>query len=159
MTPPDYVPAVSPDAVRLQHTYIRALEAQGLSVVALGETIRIVMPTDLLFAPTSSNLTEHGRSLIAQVADFMRTYDIESLDVAGYTDTTFDTLGQYSLSRTQAETVLKRLVAGGLPAQLGVATGYGSAKPVSQNNTAKGRAANRRVEIAFRFYPHVASYE
>ncbi len=51
------------------------------------------------------------------------------------------------LARARAEAVRQALVAAGIPAGRVVIDGVGAEEPVSDNNTAKGRLANRRVEI------------
>lgn len=51
------------------------------------------------------------------------------------------------LSRARAEAVRQALVAAGIPAGRMVVDGLGAEEPVADNNSAKGRLANRRVEI------------
>ena len=51
------------------------------------------------------------------------------------------------LSQDRAESVRSYLVSKGLPADKTKAVGLGSARPVAENDTADGRANNRRVEI------------
>lgn len=51
------------------------------------------------------------------------------------------------LSRARAEAVRQALVAAGVPAGRIVVDGVGAEEPVTDNGTAKGRLANRRVEL------------
>lgn len=51
------------------------------------------------------------------------------------------------LARARAEAVRQALVAAGIPAGRMVVDGVGAEEPVTDNGTAKGRLANRRVEI------------
>jgi outer membrane protein OmpA-like peptidoglycan-associated protein len=51
------------------------------------------------------------------------------------------------LARARAEAVRQAMVAAGIPAGRMVVDGVGPEDPVADNNTAKGRLANRRVEI------------
>ncbi|HET9955987.1 MAG TPA: OmpA family protein, partial [Polyangiaceae bacterium] len=51
------------------------------------------------------------------------------------------------LSLRRAESVRAHLVTQGIPSDKTRAVGLGSARPVADNNTAEGRANNRRVEI------------
>jgi len=51
------------------------------------------------------------------------------------------------LSNDRAEAVKSELVKMGISAERLSAKGYGSAKPISDNNTEEGRAKNRRTEM------------
>ena len=67
----------------------------------------------------------------------------------GYSDSTgSDELNQ-RLSRQRAEVVLTYLVEAGIDAKRVTAEGFGGERPVATNDTAAGRAQNRRVEIHF----------
>ena len=53
----------------------------------------------------------------------------------------------WELSSARATDVLRFLVSKGVPANSISAQGFGDSRPVASNNTAEGRAKNRRVEI------------
>jgi peptidoglycan-binding protein ArfA len=53
------------------------------------------------------------------------------------------------LSERRAAAVVSYLMAHGIPKDLLNSSGLGSANPVAPNNTAQGRAQNRRVTIQF----------
>ena len=53
------------------------------------------------------------------------------------------------LSQKRADAVAEALKNRGIPADAITATGYGDSKPVADNDTDEGRAANRRVTLAF----------
>ena len=52
------------------------------------------------------------------------------------------------LSQKRAENVGQFLISQGVRPDLVQAQGYGDADPIAPNDTAKGRAQNRRVELA-----------
>ncbi|MDH5519481.1 MAG: OmpA family protein, partial [Acidimicrobiia bacterium] len=54
-----------------------------------------------------------------------------------------------NLSLSRAQSVVDYFVAGGIDSARLVATGAGESQPVADNETADGRAQNRRVEFAF----------
>jgi outer membrane protein OmpA-like peptidoglycan-associated protein len=54
------------------------------------------------------------------------------------------------LSIRRAEAVYNYLVSKGLAAERMSTMGYGETRPISSNNTANGRALNRRTEIQLR---------
>jgi chemotaxis protein MotB len=51
------------------------------------------------------------------------------------------------LSQKRAEAVMQYLISQGVKPDMISARGFGEAKPIAANNTAKGRAQNRRVEV------------
>jgi outer membrane protein OmpA-like peptidoglycan-associated protein len=55
--------------------------------------------------------------------------------------------GQMKLSIERAQEIIRELTANGLDKNLFTYRGYGGTKPVASNETAEGRALNRRVEI------------
>jgi flagellar motor protein MotB len=54
----------------------------------------------------------------------------------------------WELSAQRALTVTRELIDAGIPASSVFAAAFGSQQPVAANTDAKGRAQNRRVEIA-----------
>jgi len=51
------------------------------------------------------------------------------------------------LSQKRAESVMAFLISQGVKPDLVEAHGYGEEQPIASNDTAKGRAENRRVEL------------
>lgn len=52
------------------------------------------------------------------------------------------------LSQKRAENVLQYLISQGVKRDLVSAKGFGDTNPIASNNTAQGRAQNRRVELS-----------
>jgi OOP family OmpA-OmpF porin len=68
-------------------------------------------------------------------------------EISGYTDTTGAESYNQGLSERRARAVNDYLIGKGVsPGQL-TTKGYGEMNPAAANNTSKGRAKNRRVEI------------
>ena len=67
--------------------------------------------------------------------------------IAGYTDNVGDATANRLISQARAQTAADGLVTRGLAADRVKALGYGPATPVADNDTAEGRAKNRRVVI------------
>ena len=73
--------------------------------------------------------------------------EIASVRVEGHTDSRGSVAHNTSLSDRRAKAVRRWLIEKGIaPARLS-ARGYGPSRPVADNATAEGRAANRRVEF------------
>lgn len=72
-------------------------------------------------------------------------------EVSGHTDSTGDAAKNKTLSEQRAQTLVKELVARGIPTNEIIAVGFGSEKPlVKPDNTAAKKAKNRRYELQVR---------
>lgn len=72
-------------------------------------------------------------------------------EVSGHTDSSGDAAKNKKLSEQRAETIVKELVARGVPRGEIIAVGFGSEKPlVKPDDTAAKKAKNRRYELQVR---------
>lgn len=113
-------------------------------------TKSVDISSDVLFAVDSATLsTKAAATLRAAAAALKAAGATGRVDVLGYTDSTNTQAYNLALSRRRAAAVLaalKPLV----PASVNlVAQGRGEADPVASNDTAAGKAANRRVALSF----------
>ena len=67
--------------------------------------------------------------------------------IYGYTDSTENVDNNKRLSRNRAKAVMNALINYGVKLTRLTAIGMGSKKPIANNDTAEGRAQNRRIEI------------
>ncbi|MCV2348284.1 OmpA family protein [Paucibacter sp. Y2R2-4] len=117
---------------------------------------RIGINSAVLFATGSDQLLAEGRALLGALATPLRTYLAqrdEILMVSGFTDDRGLVAGMqftdnWDLSAKRALNVTRALLADGLPPDAVFSAAFGSQQPVAPNDTAAGRALNRRVEIA-----------
>lgn len=118
---------------------------------------RIGISGAVLFAPAADQLHADGRALLRRLALPLKTYLAqrdEVLMVSGFTDdrTLRDAsrgpADNWELSAQRALTVVRTLMQEGLPADAVFAAAFGAQQPVAPNDSAEGRALNRRVEIA-----------
>lgn len=70
-----------------------------------------------------------------------------TLEIAGHTDATGTAADNQMLSESRANAVRDALVSRGIDADTTLATGYGQTRPLADNETPEGRAANRRTEF------------
>ena len=104
------------------------------------------------FETNSAELSAAGRAeLDGAVAEFKRLpADLAAgvrVNVEGHTDNTGTDAYNQGLSEQRAATVGRYLVDAGLPASIVSTSGAGESSPVDSNDTAEGRANNRRVVI------------
>ena len=123
-----------------------------VSVVKTEEGIVITMSDLLLFSEGGTNLSEKGHDILKKVAEVLSklAYHIK---IKGHTDSSPIASSIYpsnwELSSARASMVVRLLVDNGVPPQYISAEGYAHYHPVATNDTAKGRALNRRVEIVY----------
>jgi outer membrane protein OmpA-like peptidoglycan-associated protein len=85
--------------------------------------------------------------MLETVYNSLEAYPNVKVEIDGHTDN--EGSGDYNrvLSEERAKTVMKYLINRGISADRLSAKGYGKERPVASNNTAEGRAKNRRVEL------------
>ncbi|MDY6903731.1 MAG: efflux RND transporter periplasmic adaptor subunit [Thermodesulfobacteriota bacterium] len=101
----------------------------------------------LYFAPYSINLTTKDRDILDGVALFLQELPDKKIEVRGHTDNSGDARQNRKLSGQRADAVRQYLISKGISAERLSAVGYGDKMPVAANDTAHGRAANRRVTL------------
>lgn len=119
------------------------------SVLPTKQTPRglVIDMNDLQFATGSYQLRQDAKLSLAKISGIIISHPGLNLVVEGYTDNTGSAAYNEKLSNQRADAVHDFLLQEGVDPQTITAVGYGEQFPVAPNNTAKGRAQNRRVEI------------
>ena len=129
--------------------------SQQAQITRLQGAIKYTVNSDLLFTPGSWQMSEQGKQIIAKMASQLAPTQQNKLVVNGYTDNApigpalqrEGVTSNQILSQKRADAVMQYLISQGFQPQLLTARGYGDTNPVASNNTAAGRAENRRVEL------------
>lgn len=103
--------------------------------------------TELRFETAKATLTNSDLPSLDRLAGLLAEHPGLSVRIEGYTDSLGDEQTNLALSRDRAEAVKQALVERGVPAGRLSAEGMGPARPIADNETAAGRAQNRRVEV------------
>jgi outer membrane protein OmpA-like peptidoglycan-associated protein len=138
------------DRLDRQAAALQSQVSPGTGVAVVGDEIRVQMPTDILFAVDSASLRPDLRSDLRAVARNLLEYPDSTIIVTGHTDNTGSAAYNQSLSERRANAVASELIGNGVPAFRIRAIGRGFSQPIASNDTAAGRAQNRRVEITIR---------
>jgi outer membrane protein OmpA-like peptidoglycan-associated protein len=100
---------------------------------------------DLSFAPDSSEVNQNP--MLDAVAAQLNKFQTAKIRIDGYTDSTGTTAGNADLSTARANAVKRYLTAHGVDDARIEVQGRAAEQPVASNDTAQGRAENRRVEL------------
>lgn len=120
----------------------------GVAVDALGcdDTARIVL-RGVNFKTDSDELTVESLAILDGVSTTLAENPQIRVMVAGHTDSDGDDAYNKELSQRRAQSVVDYLSGQGVDGQNLVARGFGEEQPIAGNDTAEGKAANRRVEL------------
>jgi chemotaxis protein MotB len=130
--------------------------ADQQQIARLQGAIKYTVNSDLLFAPGSWQMRPQGQQLIANFAKKLAPSQQNHLIVSGYTDNApigpalrqEGVTSNQELSQKRADAVMQYLISQGVKPDLVSAQGFGDGNPVASNDTAQGRAQNRRVELS-----------
>lgn len=122
-----------------------------ISVIQSSKGIRIDIIDSYLFSPGSAAVTSPAAlQTLSQIVPILAKGD-QAIDIEGHTDNqpinTKAFNSNWELSAIRATTVLNILSQKGISEGRLSATGFGSSRPISSNETAAGKATNRRVSI------------
>jgi outer membrane protein OmpA-like peptidoglycan-associated protein len=102
---------------------------------------------NILFNSASDHLTDSSFLALDVLASLMKDHPEWYLAIEGYTDNHGSPERNLLLSQKRAQAVRDYLIKKGIAGNHITATGLGQERPIADNNTAAGRAANRRVEL------------
>jgi len=125
------------------------IRAQLNAVLQTTETARglIVNMNDLLFDTGKYTLKTNAQVSLAKISTIIAFYPSLHINVEGYTDSVGTPEFNQKLSENRADAVMNFLVQNGVPQANVTAHGYGETNFVAPNDTAAGRAQNRRVDL------------
>jgi len=152
------------DELQAQYQQVQQQNSQLSAQVAADKTqicrlqgaLRYTVNSDLLFPPGGWQMNDRGKQVIASLSAKLAPTQQNKILVSGYTDnapigSALQRQGITSneiLSQKRAENVMEFLLSQGVKPDLVSAKGFGDANPIAPNDTAQGRAQNRRVELS-----------
>lgn len=123
-----------------------------VSVNHAGDALTVNLASHLLFDSGADQLKAGGADALRRVGTVLKDFPEKSVHVAGYTDNVAikgalkkKFPSNQELSDARAASAAQALRDGGVSSL--TAAGHGESDPVASNNTAAGRAKNRRVEV------------
>ena len=109
--------------------------------------LKLNVPSDVSFDVGSAAIKPNFRPILDTFAQGLLKNPGARVRIIGHTDSTGSDAINDPLSVNRAASVRDYLVARGVPVSAIMIDGRGAREPVASNDTAEGRARNRRVEI------------
>lgn len=103
----------------------------------------------IAFDGGKSELTEDSEGILDRASAVIARCPEAGVEVGAHSDSDGSTSRNHDLTQARAETIVEYLVSAGVKRERLTAVGYGETKPIADNATAEGKAANRRIEFAF----------
>ncbi len=110
-------------------------------------TVLAAAASNIQFETGSNTLLISSYPVMDQVLTIMRQHPGYSLSISGHTDNVGNDNNNMNLSNNRAMTCFNYLRDRGIDISRMTFAGYGETRPVADNNSAEGRAMNRRVEF------------
>ena len=115
-----------------------------------GDTLRASLSSDVLFESGSARLQTGADTKLLQIAEVLQRYPRTYVEVTGNTDNRGTEPYNQDLSERRAQAVRDNLVKAGVDGSRVSTRGDGERNPIAGNDTATGRATNRRMDITIR---------
>jgi chemotaxis protein MotB len=137
-------------------TLSNQVAADKAQICRLQGAIKYTVNSDLLFPSGGWQMSDRGKEIIGNMAAKLAPTQQNKILVSGYTDNASigpalqrqGITSNQILSQKRAENVMEFLNSQGVKPDLISAQGFGDGNPVASNDTAQGRAQNRRVELS-----------
>lgn len=111
----------------------------------------------LTFDSGKAEIRQESFDLLAKVERAIDVFPRSELIIEGHTDSYGSDESNQKLSQSRAESVQQYMInAMRIPSYRLIATGFGETNPVANNETASGRAQNRRIDIVIKPNPDTA---
>ena len=120
------------------------MEKEFLNKMELNKPLTL---NNIYFETGKSNLLDSSFAELNTLFNILKSKAKMMIQISGYTDNTGNVQDNIVLSEARANAVKKYLTDKRIDNNRIIAKGYGSSNPIASNDTAEGRAKNRRVEI------------
>ena len=129
---------------------VEAIKVENIERVVLLSSIEVgksIIVDDLLFKTGKKQLDERSYRILDQLVDFLNQNPTIKIELQGHTDSDGSKYANQDLSEGRAKSAIAYMELQGISSTRLVAKGFGEDKPIATNDSAQGKAKNRRVEL------------
>lgn len=132
--------------------------APRLQTELINKGLLLKIKEGVLYPSGSADITQESRTIAVEISNLLVTDPPRNILIEGHTDnvptTSTEFPSNWELSSARAINFMKILLENdNLDPKKFSATGYGEYQPIASNDTAAGRAENRRVSVLISIYP------
>jgi outer membrane protein OmpA-like peptidoglycan-associated protein len=139
------------ERLRTQLAEVEALFQPGEARIVREGNDLILRLIGLSFPPGQAVIQTKYYTLLRQVQEALSIFPDNNIVIEGHTDSTGSDDLNLRLSRERADAVAQYLIANlGMSESRVKAVGYGKNRPIANNETAEGRALNRRIDVVIK---------
>ncbi len=120
-----------------------------IELLGFKEGLASIDYSEVSFERGSASLSSQSTPALMQLVQVLRTYPQFRIRISGHTDNTGRAEVNLRISRQRASAVADFLIDNNINPNQVIAQGYGATRPIADNSTENGRAANRRIEISY----------
>lgn len=135
----------------LTQRFKKLTDAGALSVKIIDGKMVVSLGSDVLFPSGSAKLSAAGQEALKEVTTQLKAITGKRYQIEGHTDNvpiaTAVFPSNWELASARALNVTRAMIDAGMPADRVSAASFGDTTPVQSNETAEGKAANRRIAI------------
>lgn len=136
---------------KLLSSFQALIDAGKLKVKVVNGRMIVELPSDVLFASGSTDLSDAGKASISEIGSILAPMTDRQFQVEGHTDDqpikTARFPNNWWLASGRAIAVADILIKASLSPTSVSAASFGEFQPITSNATPQGRAQNRRIEI------------
>ncbi len=146
---PDYMDKCpgTPKGEKVDQSGCTVKTAMGLEKVAVATAAGTFIFNEIQFDTNKWDIKDGSKPVLDEVIEILEGNPALKLEVQGHTDNTGSMGYNTKLSEKRAKSVVDYMTDKGISADRLTYKGYGPAYPIRSNDTAAGRASNRRVEF------------
>ena len=144
--------------LRDKNDLVHQLSRYNMEYIQYRDIITVIIPVDQYFEFNSSKLDERQYQGLNYLVSLIYLYPCTTIHVAAFSDNVGTREEKNHLTQSQAEAMLTYLWANGIPADNLNAQGFGQRFAIGENNTTRGSALNRRIEIQWTVLPDTSTH-
>jgi outer membrane protein OmpA-like peptidoglycan-associated protein len=132
---------------------IHQLSKYNMEFIQYRDIMTVIVPVDQYFEFDSAKLDERQYPGLNNLISLIYLSPCTTVHVAAFSDNVGTRAYKNKLTQAQAEAMLTYFWANGIPADNLNAQGFGTRFAIGENNTTRGSAYNRRIEVQWTIHP------